>query len=275
MKISILLIFLIFIGCNSKQNTSFTIVDCNKEEMPKYDGKKVSLLDKNSQPYKDTIIEKIEKRRTVFKPCRDYVYDAIYSDENNELITKTRIKMTALGKRWEFQPEIQDVIVVQYEYTFEDMIKAKKKKNKINIKLPDSDWIQEVQEGIIENVDEIWMHPFRFNQFSFTEVAPFPKIKFPLKIGKKWFGQLSIKKGWGDWENTSGNFKYEIVSKRDIEIPFGTLKNCWEVKSESTYPFGKSKFNYWFNEEFGFVKMVYKNYKGQNLNIELEEIIER
>ncbi len=266
-------LLLLLIGCSPKGEISFTEVDCVEEEMPMFDGRKVSLLDDNGVAFKDTILGKIEKRRTVFKPCRDYIYRAKFYDENKNLITSSRIKMTATGRRWELQPEIQDELVIQHEYSKEDELKAAK--YKLNKKLPDHGWIKETKMGIIENVEKIWMHPFRSNQFSFTEVAPFPEIKYPIEIGKSWTGQLSIQEGWGDWENTYGNFDYKIVSQEPIETEYGKIDLCWKVESKSNYPFGQSTFDYWFSEVFGFVKMSYRNYGGQYLEIELEEIHDR
>ena len=46
------------------------------------------------------------------------------------------------------------------------------------------------------------------------------KIKFPLKIGKTWSGQLRIMDGWGDWTNTSGSFEYEVVAQETINIKY-------------------------------------------------------
>jgi len=235
-----IIIILFLIGCNAQKETNFTDIECSKEEIPQYDGRKVSLLNENGVAFKDTIIEQIEKRRTVFKPCRDYIYTANFYDKEKNLITSTQIKMTATGKRWEFHG-----------------------------------WVRETQTGIIENVEKIWMHPFRENQFSFTEVAPFPKIKYPLEVGKIWTGQLSIQNGWGDWENTSGNSSYEVTSQEMIETKYGQIDKCWKVESIANYPFGKSTFDYWFSENLGFVKMNYRNYGGQYLEIELEKVNEK
>lgn len=271
--LSSIFLILLLVGCKSKREIQFTEVECSKEEMPEYDGKKVSFLDENGIAFKDTIIEKIAKLRTIFKPCRDYIYRADFYDNEKNLITSTRIKMTATGKRWEFQPELQDELVIQYEYSKED--KKKAAKYQLNKKLPDYRWVNETKTGIIENVEKIWMHPFRSNQFLFTEVAPFPEVKYPINVGKSWTRQLGIREGWGDWKNTSGNFTYEITSKESIEIKYGIIDDCWKVESKSNYPFGKSIFDYWFNEKLGFVKMNYWNYGGQYLKIELEKVNDR
>lgn len=119
------------------------------------------------------------------------------------------------------------------------------------------------------------MHPFRSNQYNFTEVAPFPEVKFPLEVGKIWTGNLSILEGWGDWSNTQGYFVYEVTTKEDIITLFGKIENCWKIESKATYKFGESKFDYWFSEKLGFVKMNYINYGNQILEIELEEVKEK
>ncbi len=271
----ILMILLLNIGCseNHKNNSEFTSIECAPEKMPEFDGNKVTILDDNGNPLKDTIFGGIEKRRTVFKPCREMIYRAEFKSDKKELISNGRIKMVATGRRWEFQPEKQDEIIVQYEFTEEDF--EKNQKNQLNKGFLTDSWMKEGIEGVIENVEEVWMHPFRYNQFNFTEVAPFPEVKFPLHIGKSWTGNLSIQEGWGDWENTNGYFEYKIVDKENITTNYGQIDDCWKIESKSKYEFGESKFDYWFSETLGFVKMDYRNYGNQTLVIELEEVNKR
>jgi len=272
-NIYLLLIIIISIGCKqsvSNRSGSFYDLICAPDEMPEFDGNKVTILDANRNPVKDTIMNQIVKRRDVFKPCRKLIYGAIWKDKNGNVITNSRIKMVALGQRWDVQPEIQDEIVVQFEFNEEDIKKTEK--YQLNKGILDRRWMGQGREGVIENVEEIWMHPFRSNQYNFTEVAPFPEVKFPMKVGKSWSGSLSIQDGWGDWENTSGNFNYEVVAKEKIKTPYGVIQNCWRINSEAKYDFGNSYFEYWFNEDLGFVKMEYKNYGNQTLSFILEEV---
>lgn len=269
--LTLFLIILFFsVGCSNFNNSEFTTIKCAPEVMPKYDSIKVKLLDENGNSQKDTIIGKIEKRRTVFKPCREMIYRAKFKSDKNELISDSRIKMMAIGKRWKYQPEMQDEIVIQYEFVNEDF--EKNQVYQLNKSLNRKIWTKEGIEGVIENAEEVWMHPFRYNQFNFTEVAPFPQVKFPLHIGKNWTGNLSIQEGWGDWDNTNGYFEYKIIDKENITTIYGQIDDCWKIESKSKYEFGESKFDYWFNEKLGFVKMDYKNYGNQTLLIELEEV---
>jgi len=271
------LVFLL-ISCNEPPISKKIVVEfsdliCSPDPMPKYDGHKVSILDDNKNPIRDTIISQTEKRRDVFKPCREMIYRAIWSSKSGEVITNSRIKMMATGTRWDMQPEKQDEIVIQIEYSEYDI--AQTEKYQLNKQILNRRWMDKGIEGVIENVDKIWMHPFRFNQFNFTEVAPFPEVELPLEVGKKWTGSLRIMEGWGDWENTSGHSKYEVISNEDINTKLGHIPNCWRIQSSSRYEFGNSEFKYWFNENLGFVKQEYKNYGGQTLSIELEEVNEK
>lgn len=280
-KIQILILTIVFLsfGCKEENKSTENIsqfyydIICSPDPMPKYDGNKVTLLDDNQNPIRDTILSQIEKRRDVFKPCRHMIYRAIWKSKSGQVITDSRIKMMATGLRWDVQPEKQDEIMIQVEFSERD--KEQTKKHQLNKGILDRRWMEQGIEGVIENVEEIWMHPFRFNQFNFTEVAPFPEIKFPLNIGKTWTGQLRIMEGWGDWTNSSGNFEYEVVANETITTKFGSIENCWHIKSKSKYPFGNSTLEYWFNESLGFVKKEYKNYGDQTLSIELEEIKEK
>lgn len=245
---------------------------CFENPMPEFDEIKASLLDENGKKYKDTIIERIAKRRIIFKPCREYIFKATLLERDEKLISQSQIKMMATGSRWSIQPELQDEVLIQYEYKKEDV--ANINKHQINKIMSNSVWRKSTKTGIIENVKQIWMHPFRSNQFLFTEVAPFPEVKWPLYNGKSWTGELNIYNGWGDWNNSSGKFVYKVENKEDIQTQFGLIGDCWKIESIATYPFGKSFLDYWFNEELGFVKMNYINYEGQKLNIELVEVVE-
>lgn len=247
--------------------------NCYDVPMPAFDEVKASLLDEIGNPYKDTIIERIPKRRTIFKPCKEYVFKATFLDSHEKLISESQIKMMASGQRWDGQPELQDEVIVQYEYWQEDI--AKINEYHINKIMSNRAWKKTIKTGIIENTDQIWMHPFRDNQYVFTEVAPFPDVKFPLFTGKTWSEEFNIYKGWGDWNNSSGNFNYLVEAREDIQTHFGRMEDCWKIKSEATFPFGKSFLDFWFNEKLGFVKMNYVNYEAQKLNIELIEIIEK
>ena len=112
------------------------------------------------------------------------------------------------------------------------------------------------------------MHPPRTNQYKFTEVAPFPEIYFPFEIGKSWESNLNIQRGWGEWSDTYGSSEYVVHGTDDFLINEQVI-TCWIIKAKSTFPFGVSYAEFWFHEDYGFVKLNYVNYKEEVLDLKL------
>ncbi|MEO9870447.1 hypothetical protein [Ekhidna sp.] len=207
----------------------------------------------------------------VFKPCRQYIFNAKLWDAEHNQVSESKIWMMANGNPWEYQPESQQEITIQYEFDEEDVDRINNLS--INKKLLDWTWVKKTTTGIIENENIIWMHPFRQNQYSFTEVAPFPEVRLPLEHGKTWSGSLNIYEGWGDWANSTLTNYYEVIGYENLELPYRKLE-AWHISSYTEASFGSSSHNFWFHPEFGFVKMIIHNYGNQTLEIELIEIIE-
>jgi len=130
--------------------------------------------------------------------------------------------------------------------------------------------------GAIENDMNCWIHPPRNSFFRILETNPFPYIKAPYVVGTKWNWKLKIRDVWsdkrwlewkGDIENT---YEYEITDKREIETRVGKL-DCFVIKSIAKSRIGNSELVSYFNEEFGFVKLDYKNIDGSATVLELEK----
>ncbi|SMD32101.1 hypothetical protein SAMN04488029_0441 [Reichenbachiella faecimaris] len=238
---------LLFIALGCSENKNFENIPCSPSDRSENDNLK-----------------------QIFKPCRKYIYQAKYWDENYNLISDENISMMATGIDWEHQPESQDQIVIQYGFN-KDLIDKIDKYN-INSQLKQS-WKHKTTTGIIENGNTTWMHPFRQNQYIFTEIAPFPSVNFPLETGKTWESNLNIYEGWGDWSDTEIKNQYEVIGKDSVQLSIGSLE-AWHVSSIGYAQFGNSYHDFWYNNNYGFVKMIIKNYKNQLLKFELIEVIE-
>lgn len=243
---------------------------CEEEPMPEYDYRATAVGEMT--PQLDSLL-RIEKKREIFKPCRIYVFDAEFYSSSAELISKEKISLMATGKRWEHQPEKQDEVQIRYHFDEESIERVNS--HQLNKKLVTDQWRQDITTGIIENVEKIWMHPFRANQYNFTEVAPFPQVEFPLNIGKTWTdNHIHLREGWGDWSTMKVKSSFEVLALETVRTEYGEMANCWKISGISNFPLGHSKITYWFHEKFGFVKLHYDNYGGQKLKIELSEIEE-
>ena len=213
---------------------------------------------------------RIPKIRRIFKAGRVYHYKAIYIGLNNDTLFNSLVNIRTTGLRWDQQPEKQDLIY--YEFPGYKADSAKLSDHKINKEF--QIWTDNSATGVIENIEQVWMHPIRINQYKFTEVAPFPKVNLPLQKGKKWEGTTTGIIGWGEWDGQTVKCKYKI-SGQEIYL-LGDLKiDCWVIKSVGKCSSGKSKLTTLFNEEYGFVKMEYQNYEKEKLVFELIKMEEK
>ncbi len=217
----------------------------------------------------DPVVSENGNVRKVFKDCRTLVYNARYWDWEFNLLSEERITVTATGRPWDQQPELQDEIIIQYE-------RGPEWRDQLRPHVPNptfDNWSTTEVTGIIEDGRRVWMHPFRSNQYSFTEVAGFPEISLPITGRAKWTKTLNIYDGWGDWANTALTTFYSILGQEEVDIPIGPM-DAWHVRANTEASFGTSTHDFWFHEEYGFVKMVIKNYMGQLVAFELVEVIE-
>jgi hypothetical protein len=103
---------------------------------------------------------------------------------------------------------------------------------------------------------EIRLHPPRCNYLRFTELLPFPWIKYPIEIG-----QLL------DWKLTLDESLEELCGKEVV----GTLEvksrifysnpnvgdTCWVIEGKSECKAGNFSSTYYFHEKYGFVYFSY------------------
>lgn len=112
---------------------------------------------------------------------------------------------------------MQDEIIIHYKVDTAKLLSIRS--YYINKKLAEKSIVSTVENtGVIENERQLWMHPFRSNQYNFTEVAPFPEVKFPVEVGREWSSSLGIGAGWGDWDNTIVSNYYKVVGKECTDM---------------------------------------------------------
>jgi hypothetical protein len=133
--------------------------------------------------------------------------------------------------------------------------------------------------GIVENAENIWVHPPRSGFFKSLETCPFPYIKLNKPIGYKWTDSMSIGNHWSDkkWGVWDGrlllNYEYEIIGKEKIQTNIGEL-DCIVVNAIATSNIGQSSLKYYFSPEFGFVKLAYILFTGIEIELNMVQIID-
>ena len=231
-----------------------TLQACNQE--------KSSLSCNSKSNYSDA---------SVYKPCKEFVFNAIYWRQD-ELISEEKISIFITGNSWNYDSSQVEVLHI-YEFDFDDSSIEKIRLYGINKEINNRDWVKQSSSGIIDDKSIVFLHPFRDNQYYFTEIAPFPQINHPLHVGKSWSAALNIGGGWGEWDGQRLETSYQVVSSEPITINDYVFENCWKISSSATSDFGVSHLTMWYNEEFGFVKLIYVTYADQVLQLELQEVV--
>lgn len=134
--------------------------------------------------------------------------------------------------------------------------------------------------GLIENIHNVWLHPFRGKYFSVLEFSPFPYIKFPAKPSSNWTWILNdISERWSDNRiieysgKQHANYKYKIIKKKTLNTSFGKL-NCIVTEAIANTSLGSTKLTSYFNKKYGFVALDYSNIDGSIVKLKLIEVIE-
>lgn len=129
--------------------------------------------------------------------------------------------------------------------------------------------------GVIENKRNIWLHPFRFHAFEILQLSPFPYIKFPFRPNRQFYWKLKLGRHWDELQEVKWKGKltmkctYKEEKEEEITTPLGVLRT-YVVSATAKTRIGESSLVSYFNPEYGFVKLVYKNIDSSMIVITLD-----
>lgn len=207
----------------------------------------------------------------MFNPLNTYVYSAVFLDKNGNYLTEEIIYVKKLDKKWEYQNN-QKIIAINYQpdtIGLKNFINPVKKYRNKKFK----NFISYEETGFIENDTLIWMHPFRVNQYIYTEIAPFPCLEFENgEIKKKWSSNSFIFFGWSSFKGIKRSI-YSLQNISSYIFDTNKLEECYFINSEANHSkLGKSYLNIVYNKKIGFLEMNYIFYDNTVINIKLIEI---
>lgn len=190
-----------------------------------------------------------------FTPEKKYVYQAVYIRNSKDTLSKEKIELQGTGQIWDRAPS-QTLAKITY-FTTSDTAVFNPPINKVPIR-----WSHKVEEGVIDDGRKLWMHPFRFNQYYLTEIAPFPSYYFDGTIVIK--SKIIIGEGWGTFKGKSRE-KYNIEGSENIAIESNVYVNCTKVYAIGKHRLGKNTNTFFVHPEYGFVKMHYQFFNGDQI----------
>ena len=133
--------------------------------------------------------------------------------------------------------------------------------------------------GVVENKENVWIHPPRMGFLNALETCPFPYIKLNKPVGYTWTDKMSIgdhrsSKHWGEWKGRLLlDYTYKIVGKEAIKTSLGSLE-CYKIESTAKSDIGESKLVSFYNDKYGFVRLEYTLMTGTKIEINLVEVSE-
>ncbi len=187
----------------------------------------------------------------IFKANEVFKYVVTYETEN--LKSYDTISIFVTGNMWKQAPNSQKEIIIRYD--------LEKIDRHLFNDLQTIGWVHTDTTGAVENENTCWFHPPRHNQFMMLELAPFPRIDYPLEVGKEYSGVLFIGEGWGEFSNSKVYWNYEVKMRND---------NCWYISAEAmptAFPADVNRLDLTFDENAGFTRLKYSFSNGTNIEM--------
>lgn len=189
----------------------------------------------------------------VFSPDKTYLYAVEYTAES--IKTMDTIKISATGKPWRTDPKKQLEIIISYNLENLD--------TSIFAGQSSIGWVHSDTTGAVDNDNSCWFHPPRHNQYKMLELAPFPRIEYPLQVDKVYSRMLFIGEGWGDISNTKVVWHYSVIEQAG---------DCWKISAQAIpddKPSNVNQLDFTFSNKEGFTELRYTLYDGTTIEMKI------
>lgn len=226
-----------------------------------------------SQQYDSIAIEEdsIDSNNKIYKPGTVFIYDyEIIENDKKYKLKKNKSKYNQEKKKREVDFELvqtkSDSIGTDKIHL---LVKPVEDTDRTNENQTEISYLEEPMyaslssTGVVENSNNVWIHPIREGFFNSLETAPFPFIKSPLEIGTEWTDQMLIGEGWGNemWGKWEGEllltYNYKITDKKTVNTEIGNI-DCYIIESTAKSNIGVTKLTSYFSEKYGFVRLEYE-----------------
>lgn len=213
-------------------------------------------MTRNFLPYFSLLIALIGGRVAhgqvdIFHKGKTFTYAVAYIAEN--IHVRDTITLTPTGNPWRIAPDKQRELIINYNLAGLD--------TSVFAGLPSIGWVHADTTGFVENAQTCWIHPPRHNQYKILELAPFPRVEFPLEAGNTYARVLFIGEGWGDISNTKVKWNYEIMGETD---------GRWHIRASAIPELRSNEVNtleFEFHPEEGFDQLEYSFSDGVKISM--------
>ncbi len=182
----------------------------------------------------------------IFSAGKTIVYAVEYIQDG--ISTLDTVKITTTGRPWQVAPDKQLEIIITYDFESLD--------TSIFRNMSSIGWVNSDTTGAVDNEESCWFHPPRHNQYKILELAPFPRVIYPLHVDKTYSMMLFIGEGWGDISNTKVVWNYKVT---------GQVDDHWKISAEATpdnNPAHINHLDFVFSKKHGFIELLFSFYNG-------------
>ena len=213
------------------------------------------------------------KNLKIFKHGRNIVYRGVRINELGDTLANTLITLIPDGTGWgDEAASSQSQVIYEYQYSRQDSLDHIDELIEI---VDPRFWSKYDTTGVIENEEEVWIHPIRNNEFFKTELAPFPKVLYPISnktMKEKGNSKIMILNNWGTYTGSYTENAYQYIGETERNYGSVGKLTCHKFTAEAYNNFhGISTIEYFFSEDLGFVEMNYITYDKDKIQFVIEE----
>jgi hypothetical protein len=203
------------------------------------------------------------EKASVYKPGRVWEYDVTVQDSSGTIVDSFQLYMKTRNSNVAEKAIRQ--ITVEYEY------------------LKNGKSFDTETTGIEDNTERIHIHPPRDSYFDVSEVVHFPFITKPIGSGFKTSTEIVIQKA--SFINRRTNEKINLAGKKikqEITLTDSTTflfkkkeLKCYVVAGKNLNnlkELGQFSCQFYFNEKYGFVKLVYSTPWNSTITANLKSV---
>lgn len=203
------------------------------------------------------------EKASVYKPGRVWEYDVTVQDSSGIVVDSFQLNMKTRNSNVAEKAIRQ--ITVEYEY------------------LKNGKAFDTETTGIEDNAERIQIHPPRDSYFDVSEVVHFPFITKPIGLGFKASTEIVIQKA--SYTNRKTNDKMDLAGKRikqEIALTDSTTISfkkkelkCYVIEGKNLNylkELGQFSGQFYFNEKYGFVKLVYSTPWNSTITANLKSV---
>jgi len=238
------------------------------------------------QPLDLEELKEAVKTNGVYKPQKNYKYQVTKLDAQGDTLSTELVNMRIPSK---LNTETFEDGKIYYIWEYTGRQKYEADLSPTSKAVTGYDWVSADTTTLFFNEKHgLSLHPMRENQYYQTEVSAHPSIKFNKLVNGTYETKVVILNGFGKYKMQEYLSKHTVIGKNTYILNKEEL-DCYEITAETTvegFSFGsaKGKRHEIFGDaevinkttslisgKYGFVKIHYEFYDGEQLIMEMVE----